>query len=1317
MAVWRAHQHLTRRGAGRSVAGRAGRSRDIIDFQSELERHEALLGREDVLAELALLLGGPSRGWVLVKGSPGMGKSALLAEWLKRREAAGPPEPHHFLRRGVEDWDRPEMVKRNLAAQVEALYPELADPDARPESRLREMLQRVSREVLVPRHERLVLVVDGLDEAEVEADGSNPLPRFLPHALPHGVMVLCASRPTYPHLSWLEAREGVRTLDLDAERWAGSNQEVVRQYWKREASRFVPPLVPAFVDEAVRRAEGNILYSVKLAEWLQERPVEKRRAELLPRGLEALLEESWERIQALPGEVRGVVLEGLGVVAVAREALPLPVLGAVAGWKDSRDGEHFLHAARPFLLEEPGRTSLERAWRPFHESFRSFLLTKLGGSREDWERAEHWRMAEELCQWPVASDGDFRRSYALRHGVTHWLKAGMWARARGLYTDLGYLEAKCELSGVSAVEVDLRSAAEEERGADPECPQVLHRAIQAESHWLRKDPKALTLLVYNRLRCAGWTAERIEEALCFPNGLPALRLRHPVRIGGNERTLEGHAGGVNGCAVTPDGKRVVSASGDGTLKVWEVETGRELATLKGHAGGVNGCAVTPDGRCVVSASRDKTLKVWEVETGRELATLVGHKDSVNGCAVTPDGRRVVSASGDWTLKVWDVETGRELATLKDHDWSVNGCAVTPDGRRVVSASGDWTLKIWEVETGRKLASLGGHKGSVNGCAVTADGRRVVSTSGDKTLKVWEVETGRELATLRGHGRTVNGCAVTADGSRVVSASEDKTLKVWEVETGRELATLRGHGWAVNGCAVTVDGRRVVSASGDWTLKVWELETGRVRATLGGHDGPVNGCAVTADGRRVVSASGDKTLKVWEVETGRELVTLVGHGDSVNGCAVTPDGKRVVSASGDWTLKVWEVETGRQLATLWGHRLPVNGCAVTADGRLVVSASADSLLKVWAVETGRELATLENLGPGAEIDFAASSDEKLHDRWSETRMASAHWDDTRKVWGRDPAQAHPDDVNGCAVTPDGRLVVSASLDKTLKVWEVKTGRKLATLVGHGESVNGCAVTPDGRRVVSASDDKTLKVWRVETGRELATLEGHGDSVNGCAVTADGRRVVSASWDKTLRVWDLDSGQCLHTLYGIGGFCSVASTSGVICAGDAIGNVWILEIESSESVRPRVTPSARDSVFISYSKKDEKWLERLETHLTPLVRSGVIKLWNDTHIQPGAEWRTEIEIALMRSKVAVLLVSADFLASDFIARHELPPLLSAAENEGLKILWVPISASLVESTELGRYQSVLNPRRPLNGLTSAQAETALVKVCTEIVKALK
>ena len=134
-------------------------------------------------------------------------------------------------------------------------------------------------------------------------------------------------------------------------------------------------------------------------------------------------------------------------------------------------------------------------------------------------------------------------------------------------------------------------------------------------------------------------------------------------------------------AVTPDGRRAVSASDDRTLKVWELESGRELQTLSGHAGWVHAATVTSGGQRAVSASSDRTLKVWELESGRELRTLCGHARGVNAVAVTPDGQRAVSASFDCTLKVWELESGRELLTLSGHAAGVNAVA----GRQMVSA--------------------------------------------------------------------------------------------------------------------------------------------------------------------------------------------------------------------------------------------------------------------------------------------------------------------------------------------------------------------------------------------------------------------------------------------------------------------------------------------------------------------------------------------------------------------------------------------------------------------------------------------------------
>lgn len=140
--------------------------------------------------------------------------------------------------------------------------------------------------------------------------------------------------------------------------------------------------------------------------------------------------------------------------------------------------------------------------------------------------------------------------------------------------------------------------------------------------------------------------------------------------------------------------------------------------------------------------------------------------------------------------------------------------------------------------------------------------------------------------------------------------------------------------------------------------------------------------------------------------------------------------------------------------------------------------------------------------------------------------------------------------------------------------------------------------------------------------------------------------------------------------------------------------------------------RHQVFISYSHQDKEWLRKLRTMLKPLIRKGKISVWDDTHIQPSQQWRNEIQQALAQAKVAVLLVSRDFLASDFIAEEELPPLLDAAEKEGLKILWIPIRASLYKETEIEKYQATHDPANPLASLNPAEQEVVLVKIAEAI-----
>lgn len=159
---------------------------------------------------------------------------------------------------------------------------------------------------------------------------------------------------------------------------------------------------------------------------------------------------------------------------------------------------------------------------------------------------------------------------------------------------------------------------------------------------------------------------------------------------------------------------------------------------------------------------------------------------------------------------------------------------------------------------------------------------------------------------------------------------------------------------------------------------------------------------------------------------------------------------------------------------------------------------------------------------------------------------------------------------------------------------------------------------------------------------------------------------------------------------------------------------IQTDAQPSTNASMASRRRNQVFVSYSHKDKKWLTTLQTFLKPHVREGGLTVWDDTHIKPGAKWKDEIKEALSRAKVAVLLVSSYFLASDFIAKDELPPLLKAAEEEGLTIIWIPVSFSAYKKTAIAQYQAAHDPNKPLDSLKGAQRSKTLVEVCDFIME---
>jgi WD40 repeat protein len=287
-------------------------------------------------------------------------------------------------------------------------------------------------------------------------------------------------------------------------------------------------------------------------------------------------------------------------------------------------------------------------------------------------------------------------------------------------------------------------------------------------------------------------------------------------------------------------------------------------TLTAHTDAVFSLAIMPDGKTLVTGSGDKTIKIWNLSTGELKNTLIGHTDAVFSLAMTPDGQTLVSGSGDKTIKIWNLSTGRIKSTLTGHTDVVISCAISKDGKTLVTGSGDKTIKIWNLSTGQLKNTLIGHTNGVRALAITPDGQTLVSGSGDNSIKIWNLSTGELKNTLIGHIDTVFSLAITPDGQTLVSGSGDKTIKIWNLSTGQLTNTLTSHTDVVISCLMTPDGQTLVTGSGDNSIKVWNWKTGKLKNTLTGHTNWVSTLAMTSNGQMLVSGSGDNSIKIWQM---------------------------------------------------------------------------------------------------------------------------------------------------------------------------------------------------------------------------------------------------------------------------------------------------------------------------------------------------------------------------------------------------------------------------------------------------------------------
>jgi RNA polymerase sigma factor (sigma-70 family) len=542
------------------------------------------------------------------------------------------------------------------------------------------------------------------------------------------------------------------------------------------------------------------------------------------------------------------------------------------------------------------------------------------------------------------------------------------------------------------------------------------------------------------------------------------------------RALQGHEGGIYSAIFLPDGKSLVSGSEDGTIRFWNFTTGKELRRWTAHKRGLVRVALSRDGKLLASGGTDKAVRLWDTATGKDRGQLLGHAGEIDAIAFSPDGKLLVSAGPDDSVLLWDPLAHKALGRLGDKRHLTVMIAFSPDGKTLASAGIDHRVHLWDMGSRRETVSLAGHRGGVYALAYSPDGKVLASGSFDRTIRLWDLATCQQVGRLEGHQGGVFSLAFSANGKVLASGGEDSTIRLWDPAAKKVLTVTVGHADWVRWLAFAADGRTLASGSRhDRAVCVWDLPSGESRQRLQvSKDHPLDSVAFSPDGKTAVCGCNDSNgsaLRLFDLATGRELQRFPEHKGRVNDAAFAPDGKLLAAIGTDDRVHLWDPVTRKE-----GHRLDgsaVKGVSFSADGRLIAAIGAK--IHLWAGTTGRPIRDFLVNKEQERLTF--SPDGRTLASWGGGSGVIHLWEAaTGQQRGQITAQAGPfASVHSVAFSPDGRLLAWGCLDDAVHVWDLAAHAALPPLKGHRGFVAAVAFSKDGKSLASGSSDTSVLVW--------------------------------------------------------------------------------------------------------------------------------------------------------------------------------------------------------------------------------------------------
>ncbi len=577
-----------------------------------------------------------------------------------------------------------------------------------------------------------------------------------------------------------------------------------------------------------------------------------------------------------------------------------------------------------------------------------------------------------------------------------------------------------------------------------------------------------------------------------------------------------------------DATQLASLDDQGGYHVWKLDGTLVKSTPLGA--GITSARLSKDGLLVALCDNKPRVRIAALATGivqEEIATLFPVTDSAwtgadqRSLALIGPGNDAVIVQRT-LLRIWDSVPG-----------GVNALAMTPDQQFILAAGGDGKVRQWNLTDGTLTKTFEGPATPLLKLALSTNGQFVAAIGEDKQLHLWSFADGKLVRSIP-HLQPLRSVTLTADGVRAATAGADGIIRVWEVATGQLLESFADHVGPIVTARYLADGVTLVSTGEDKLLK--SVKTSIIRAWPI-HKGAVRDMAMYQGGAQTISCGDDGLVIMTEVSNGTVSRTFKGGEFKPTTVAVRPDAQRIAAGTEAGEVLIWNVNAPDEPM----QRLKVADVAPTAITALQWSPDQQKLAVATAGKTVHVFGpSLPNIQPAIELALHQSfPGEGLV---SEMQFAV----DNRSVWlalstGKIEEWAyagiaatrqfnHGGPVYGVAVTRDGKTVVSASTDQTVRVWDVPTQQQKFQLNGHTGAVHAVMLSPDETFAISSGSDGTLRLWDIVGGRQLKQLARYDATMYSVAIHPNGQLLAAAGADRKVHLLDILTGSEQRVLEG-------------------------------------------------------------------------------------------------------------------------------------------------------------------------------------------